>query len=179
MKQVPHQQAAAPTFQAMRKVIKFAAEKEDRAKRLVFFGLEEREKEGDKVDPGAVVEALGLEPYFETTKILGVRNQGYNRTVLVTMDSTRHTEEILRKSHHLRQIEEYKSVFMSPDCTIELRKQHHQLVSHELAEKRPGDDNLRIVIRDGEVVSRRKQNIWKLYTMIFYYFRYTFLNSLN
>ena len=53
MKQVHRQEAAAPIFETMKKVVKFAAEEEERAKRLVFFGLEEGEKEGDEVDPNA------------------------------------------------------------------------------------------------------------------------------
>ena len=43
------------------------------------------------------MEALGLEAYFETSKRLGVKKQ-LNRPVLVTIDSTRHAEEILRFS---------------------------------------------------------------------------------
>ena len=76
------------------------------------------------------------------------------------MDSTRHAEDILRKSHLLRQIEEFKSVYVSPDQTIEQRKEHRQLViklAERRAEKRPGDDNFkRIVIRDGRMVSLPK-----------------------
>ena len=73
MKQVPRQQATAPTFEVMKKVVKFAAEEQERAKRLVFFVLEEGVKEGDEEDPDAAVEALGYEFYFETTRRLGVR----------------------------------------------------------------------------------------------------------
>lgn len=162
MKKVPQQQAAAPTFEAMRKVVKFAAEEEERAKRLVFFGLDEGEKEGDEVDPYVVIKALDLAPNYDSIKRLGVRKQGYNRPVLVTMDSTRQAAEILRKSHLLRQIEEFQSVFVSPDRTIEQRKQHRELVNkltERRAENRPGDDNLRIVIRDGEVVSLPKAGL--------------------
>ena len=50
MKQVPRQQ---PTLEVIKKAVKSAAEEEERAKRLVFFGLEEGEKEGDEVDPNA------------------------------------------------------------------------------------------------------------------------------
>ena len=75
MKKVPQQQAAAPTFEAMRKVVKFAAEEEERAKRLVFFGLDEGEKEGDEVDPYVVIKALDLAPNYDSIKRLGVRKQ--------------------------------------------------------------------------------------------------------
>ena len=159
LKQVPCQEAAAPTFEIMKRVVKSAAEEEERAKRLVFFGLEEGDKEGDEVDPNDAVEALGLEAYFDSFKILGVRKQGYNRPVLVTLRSIRHADEVLGKSHLLRHTEKFKSVFVSPDRTVEQRKRHRELVgqlAERRAEKRPGDERLRIVIRDGSVVSLPK-----------------------
>ena len=90
---------------------------------------------------------------------MGVRKQGYDRPILVEMDSSGHAEEILKKSHLLRQIDEFKSVFVSPDRTIEQRKQHRELVNKLMerrAENRPGDNELRIVIRDERVVSLPK-----------------------
>ena len=74
------------------------------------------------MDPNEAVEALGLEAFFETSKRLGVRKHGYNRPVLVTLDSVRHADEVLGKSHLLRHTEKFKSVFVSPDRTIERRQ---------------------------------------------------------
>lgn len=156
MKQVPRQQAAAPTLEIIKKAVKSAAEEEERARRLVFFGLSEGEDEGGEVEPYEALEALGLGACYESTNRLGERKQGHDRPVIVKMDSVRFAEQVLGKAHLLRHEEKFKRVFISPDRTVEERKQHRELVdqlAERRAEKRPGDERLRIVIRDKRVVS--------------------------
>ena len=81
MKQVPRQQATAPTFEVMKKVVKFAAEEQERAKRLVFFGLAEGEKEGDEARILTQLWRPSVSKHALTTKRLGARKQGYNHPV--------------------------------------------------------------------------------------------------
>ena len=142
----------------MKQAVKYAAEEEVRSKNLVFFGTEDAEddEEDFEVDPNGAVEALGIEPMFESAKKLGLWKPGHKRPVLVTLRNAASAVEILRKSHLLRQIEEFKTVYISPDRSLEQRKQHRELVgelTQRREEKRPGDENVRFVIRDGEIVT--------------------------
>ena len=59
--------------------------------------------------------------------------------------------QILRKAKRLREIEGYKTVYISPNRTPEERASRKKLVS-ELKEKRSGDPNSRYFIRKGEIV---------------------------
>ena len=59
--------------------------------------------------------------------------------------------QILKKAKQLRDIEGYKSIYISPNRTREERIARQKLVS-ELKEKRSGDQNSRYFIRKGEIV---------------------------
>ena len=101
----------------MKQAVKFAAEEDERSKRLIFFGIEDggEDEEEDKIDPNAAVLALGIEPMFESSTKLGSRKPRHNRPVFVTSRDAASITEILKKSHLLRHIEAFKSVHILPD----------------------------------------------------------------
>ena len=153
--QTPKQQTSAPTVQVMTQAVKFAAEENERSKRLIFFGIQDSSENLDE-DENAAVEALGIDPMFDSSVKLGTRKPGLSRPVLVTVRDAAHATEILRKSHLLRRTDLFKSVYISPDRSLEQRKIHRELVNEltqRRAEKLSGDEKLRFVIRDGRVVS--------------------------
>ena len=89
VRQAPKQQTSAPTVQMMTQAVKFAAEVDERYKRLIFFGIQDSDDNLDE-DENAAVEALGIEPMFESSTKLGTRKLGLNRPVLVTLRDAAH-----------------------------------------------------------------------------------------
>ena len=67
------------------------------------------------------------------------------------MRSQDNVYQILRKASTLRNFEDYKKVFLSPDRTVEERVNRKKLVDL-LKEKRGADPNNSYVIRKGEIV---------------------------
>ena len=59
--------------------------------------------------------------------------------------------QILSKAKRLREVEGYKTVYLSPNRTPEERVARQKLVA-ELKQKRTGDPNSRYFIRKGEIV---------------------------
>ena len=59
--------------------------------------------------------------------------------------------QILSKAKRLREVEGYKTVYLSPNRTPEERVTRQKLVA-ELKQKRIGDPNSRYFIRKGEIV---------------------------
>ena len=67
------------------------------------------------------------------------------------MRSQDNVYQISRKASTLRNFEDLKKVFLSPDRTVEERVSRKKLVI-ELREKRGADPNHNYVIRKGEIV---------------------------
>ena len=73
----------------------------------------------------------------------------------VILRSSDTVDQILRKSGKLRGLENYKSVYLSPDRTIEERAAHHQLVL-QIKEEMKSDPSNYHFIENGTVTSKPK-----------------------
>ena len=150
---------AVVTHEKLTKAIKTVAEEEDRGKNLMVFGLKEDKGENlaDKVHE--LFSSVGEKPCIEDSVRVGTTAEKENSTVRpvkVILRSSDTVNQLLRKSGKLRGLENYKSVFISPDRTHEERVTHQQLVL-QMKEKIKSDPKNYHFIKNGSVMSKPKR----------------------
>ena len=90
---------------------------------VIVFGLSEEDSEDLAMSVSDVFQQLGEKPSFEAVR-LGKKKDSAVCHVRVVMPSVLSAESILGKSRNLR----HKTVFISPDRTVEERAQQKDLV---------------------------------------------------
>ena len=132
---------------AVRKV----AEREDRSKNVIVFGVPEEQEETVDNKVKLLLEKLEEKPHTANCCRIGQSKPGISRPIRFKVQSSDSVYQILRKAKQLRDTEGYERVFISPDRTVEERISRQKLVN-ELKEKRAADPNKHYIIRKGEVV---------------------------
>ena len=138
-------------------VVKTVAEEEVRAKNVMVFGLPEVDSEdlGYRVGELFVQLQLGEKPHVETARI-GNQKTGYIRPIRVTLRNRLVVAQILRKAGGLKTSDNFKTVYLSPDRSPELRNEHRKLVLE--LKRRCEEDPAKVhLIRDRAVVSLERR----------------------
>lgn len=134
--------------------VKSVKKQEDRSKELVVFGVQE--EEGECLDKKVVKLLENLDEKPRVTDCVRIGRSAAGDKVRPIRFSVRNSEQvhnILRKAKLLKDVEGYKSVYISPNRTVEERISRQKLVS-ELKKKRSEDPNSNYFIHRGEVVKR-------------------------
>jgi hypothetical protein len=144
--------SAAVPPENLQKMLKKVVEDEDRSKNLMIFGLDECADDKLNESVVEVLETLEEKPKVETVCRIGAVKVGYRRPVKIVFRNSEIVHQILLKSKKLKNIANFRSVFLAPDRCPEERKKHRELIL-QLKEKRKVDSNKRHVIRNGQIVS--------------------------
>jgi hypothetical protein len=135
---------------AVRKV----ADKDDRSKNVIIYGLEEtdNEKLNEKIETG--LEDIGERPVVRDFCRVGVKRSEVKtpRPIKFTLTNSDHVNQILRSAKQLHSKEGYRSVYICPDRTAEERRAHKKLMEL-LKEKRAAEPNRTHFIRNNKVMS--------------------------
>ena len=118
----------------LKSVAKQIVVEEELSKNVMVFGLSEEDDEKLSSKVEQVFQSLGEKPSFEAAR-LGKKSSSSVRPVKVSLRSSVTVQQILKKSSLLCKIEQFKTVFLSPDRTAEQRAQQKELVQ-ELKQKR-------------------------------------------
>lgn len=143
--------SAALAPQKIVSAVKQVNQDADRNRNIVVFGISEDENEKPEQKIHAILDKLDEKPQISGCVRLGHIKPGVVRPIRFRVRSQDIVYQILRKASALRNLEDCKKVFLSPDRTIEERISRKQLVD-QLREKRSADPNNNYVIRKGEVV---------------------------
>ena len=114
---------------AIQRAVKDMADVEERSKNVVISGLDEQDSESIEKRVAEIFEAVDEKPQLETVSRVGKKTADNNRPVIVQFRSDSTTTGILRKSQTLRNTENFRKVFVSPDRSIIQRNKHQQLVA--------------------------------------------------
>ena len=117
---------------------------------MIVYGLEESSTSSDTDKVKGVFQFLGEAPVLSKVERLGKGGNGV-RPVRVVLRTRETAGTLLSRSARLKDSEEYCSVFISPDRTIEERKERRELVA-KLKAKRETDPDKTWVIRRGDVI---------------------------
>ena len=109
----PHPGAAISPA-AFKTIVKSVIKDEDRTKNLVVFGL--AEENGEQLDDkiSDVFLGIGEKPRIAAVRV-GSKDGGGCRPVKVTLPSSTAAHQILTNARKLRQLEPFKSVYVSSD----------------------------------------------------------------
>ena len=118
----------------------------------MVFNLVEEENEdlGKKVSD--VFLYLGEKPRIEARRV-GTKKKLSPRPVKVTLSSSSTVTQILVKSRNLRQSEDHKAVFVTPDRTFDQRAEQRKLVLELKKKKADSATGWRHYFKDGKIVS--------------------------
>ena len=139
--------APAKLQAAIRKV----SNEEDRSRNLIVYGLEEAADEKIEEAVISVIQHTEGKPKLVSCRRLGYRKGEKERPVKVTFQTGEMARCVLAKSANLRQVEGYSRVYLSPDRTVEQRKERKRLMG-VLSEKRLSCPEKKFGIRRGAVV---------------------------
>ena len=123
----------------------------DRSRNIVVFGVAEDENVKPEQKIRAILDKLDEKPQISGCVRLGQIKPGVVRPLRFRVRSQETVYQILRKASTLRNLEDCKKIFLSPDRTVEERISRKKLVD-QLREKRGADPNNNYVIRKGEIV---------------------------
>ena len=126
---------------------------EDRAKEVLVFGVVEESNECVTSKVTTILEQLGEKPRIRGCRRIGQPVTGVDtkRPIIFSVNSTDVVYQILRKAKRLREIEGFKTVYISPNRTPEERISRQKLVN-DLKQRRSSDPSGRYFIRKGEIV---------------------------
>ena len=126
------------------------AREDDRSKEILVFGVAEEKGECATAKVAKILDHLEEKPKFQQCRRIGQQRDNAVRPIKFSVRSTDIVNQILSKAKRLREVEGYKTVYLSPNRTPEERVTRQKLVA-ELKQKRIGD-NSRYFIRKGEIV---------------------------
>jgi hypothetical protein len=142
--------SAAISEDSVKSLVKQVVAEEDRSRNLMMFCLAESNDEQLCDEVNKVFEQLGEKPKIEVCR-LGKKSSS-TRPVKVTLSSSTFVQQILSKARNLRQSEDFKHIFLSPDRSVEERALHKQLVM-DLKKKKEEEPGKRHFIKGGQLCS--------------------------
>ena len=150
--------AAALAPKKIRAAVQSVADKEDRSKNLIIYGIDEAANEvlSDKVSE--VISLVDEKPVIRDSCRVGTRRADKPRPVKFSLNSSDMVSQILSKSKLLRSKEGYKSVYICPDRTVEERRAHKKLWE-QIKVKRASEPGKVHVVRDNKIVSFDKNSM--------------------
>lgn len=131
--------------------VKKISKEEDRTKEVVIFGVIEEQSESPAAKVTEILEQLEEKPCILDCKRIGQRATGTQRPIIFTVKSTDIVYQILRKAKRLKDIDGFKTVYISPNRTPEERISRQKLVT-ELKKIRSENPDCRYFIRKNEIV---------------------------
>ena len=132
---------------AIKKIVK----EEDRTKEVVVFGVDEEADECASTKVAGILEQLEEKPHITRCRRIGQRANDTKRPIIFNVKSLDIVYQILRKARRLKDIEGFKTIYISPNRTPEERISRQNLVS-ELKKTRSDDPSARYFIQKGEIV---------------------------
>ena len=132
--------------------VKSAAEKEDRKRNVIIYGVEESDTEDLPEQVSSILLEIGEKPVVRDSCRIGIKRSTTIRPIKFTLSSSDVVSQVLRKAKLLRSKEGFKSVYVCPDRTIEERRAYKKLLQ-ELKLKSEAEPNKSFLIRNNKIVS--------------------------
>lgn len=152
--------SAALAPRKIRSAVKTVADREDRSKNLIMYGISEPENGqallSDKVSD--VLLEIGEKPVVSNCCRVGVVKNSSPRPIKFSCTNSDMVAQVLSKAKLLRTKTGYSSVYISPDRTVEERRAFKKLWE-DVKEKRKSESDKVHVIRNNKVVTFEKNSL--------------------
>ena len=131
--------------------VKQVAEKEERCRNVVIYGVAEEENQPLETRVGAIFQHVGQKPRIVECCRLGRVQDDATRPVKVTLSSSAIVTELLRNSKMLKNADGCQKIFVCPDRTVEQRKAQKGLLE-QLRQMRTENPSAKYRIKNGKVI---------------------------
>ncbi len=142
----------------LKKVVHTVVKEEDRSRNLMIFNLPENDNEDLNSLVGDLFQSIEEKPRVEACRLGsgGGKSKRTVRPVRVTVASSTIVGQILSKARHLKQVNGYKTVFLSPDRSPEQRVAQRELVQNlkQLIKEEPDKVHY---LKNGKIISAMKK----------------------
>ena len=138
--------------------VKRVSDKEDRSRNVVVYGVKEESGEDLNQCIDNILSEIDEKPRIMDCCRIGVVKQDMCRPIKFTVANHDHVRQILRKCKALRTKPGYKSVYLSPDRTVEERKAFKKLLD-ELKLKRQSEPDFVHILKNNKISSVPKDSV--------------------
>ena len=144
--------SAALSQRKLQSAVKLAAEKEDRSRNAVIYGVKEEAEEIRHDKSLEILQDVGERPMIRECCRIGQKRRDKPRPVKLCLSNSDIAHQVISKARLLRKKKgRYESVYICPDRTVEERKAYRKLLE-ELKTLREAEPDKFFVIRNGKVV---------------------------
>ncbi len=138
--------------------VKKVAEKNDRSRNVVIYGVPEKNSEELEKCVEDILAEIEEKPRVQHCCRIGLAKPEKCRPIKFTLSSQDHVNQVLRKTKLLRTKEGFSSVYVCPDRSVEERKAFKKLLD-ELKQKRISETDYVHTIKNNKTVSVRRDSI--------------------
>ena len=150
-----HAQSRAINPEALKTVVQNVVQDEDRSKNVMIFGLPEVPDEELNSAVRELFQAIGEKPRVEACRLGRSKSDKTVRPIKATFASSTVVDHILSKTKKLKQVEKLRSVYVSPDRSLEQRIKQRELIK-DLRSRSIADPDNRYFIKGGTICSVAK-----------------------
>ena len=143
--------SAALSQRKLQSAVKLAAEKEDRSRNVVIYGVKEEAGEIIHDKSLEILQDVGERPMIRECCRIGQKRGDKPRPVKLCLSNSDIAHQVISTARLLRNKKGYDSVYICPDRTVEERKAYRKLLE-ELKTSREAEPDKFFVIRNGKVV---------------------------
>ncbi|KAL5254876.1 hypothetical protein ACHWQZ_G014352 [Mnemiopsis leidyi] len=137
--------------------VKRVSDKEDRSRNVIIYGVKEESGEDLNQCIDSILTEIEEKPRIIDCCRIGNVKQDMCRPIKFTVSNHDHVRQILQKCKTLRNKEGYKSVYLSPDHTVDERKAFRKLLD-ELRQKRISEPEFVHILRNNKITSVPKDS---------------------
>ena len=137
--------------------VKRVSDKEDRSRNVIIYGVTEESGENLNQCIESILTEIEEKPRIMDCCRIGNVQQDKCRPIKFTVSNHDHVRQILRKCKTLRTKEGYKSVYLSPDRTVDERRAFRKLLD-ELRQKRISEPDFVHTLRNNKISSVPKDS---------------------
>ena len=148
------QPAAAPVIspEALKTVVKTVVAEEDRSQNLLVFGLPDDKEEQLEERISEVLETVGQKPKIEVQRLGKKKTSTSACPVKVRLSSSLIVYQILDNARKLRLSAKFRTVFLSPDGSMEEWKVRKELIT-DMKGKALAEPDKKFYIKEGHIFS--------------------------
>ena len=150
-----HAQSRAINPEALKTVVQNVVQDEDRSKNVMIFGLPEVPDEELNSTIRELFQAIGEKPRVEACRLGRSKSDKTVQPIKATFASSTVVDHILSKTKKLKQVEKFKSVYVSPDRSLEQRIKQRELIK-DLRSRSIADPDNKYFIKGGTICSVAK-----------------------
>ena len=149
--------ATALNAQKIETAVRKVAEKDDRSRNVIIYGVTEKDNEVVQDAVQSILGHINEKPQVKECYRVGAKKADAHRPIKFVLSNSDHAKQVIRNAKKLHTVEGCKGVYICPDRTVEERKARRKLWD-QILEKRKTEPDRHHYVKNNTVVSCDKNN---------------------